>query len=149
MDIINGKNFMKLVFTMTLFLMLCTQNVSGQVAVITHKSTLSENIGKNEILDFYTGDIKTWENGERVIVYDLKQNTSMKDAFYQFLGKSSSRMKAIWMKKKLSGEGDPPVSFQSEEEIVEKITSTPGSLGYISYEKVTDDVAVLFVINYN
>ncbi len=140
---------MKFVFTILFFLMICAHNVYGQIAVIAHKSTPSDTIGKNEIFDFYTGDIKTWENGEKVIVYDLKLSTSVKDSFYLFLGKSSSRMKAIWMKKKLSGEGDPPVSFQSEEEILEKVISTPGSLGYISQENVTDDVVILLIINDN
>lgn len=118
----------------------------AQVAVIAHKSVPGDSIKKNELLDFYTGDIKKWKNDQAVVVLDLKPKCEEKVMFYEFLGKSSSRMKSIWLKKMLSGEGDPPEALKSEEEMLKKVAATPGAIGFINLSKVNDDVKILLVI---
>lgn len=80
---------------------------TGQVAVIANKSVPVDEVSSQQLLDFYTGDVKLWENKDPVIVTDLKPEGEIKALFYEFLGKSPSRMKSIWLKKMLSGEGDP------------------------------------------
>lgn len=102
-----------------------------QVKVIANKNVPVNEIDKIQLLDFYTGDIKTWENGQPVIVFDLKPKGDAKESFYKFLGKPSSRMKSIWIKNMLSGEGDPPEALASEEEMVKKVASTPGAIGFV------------------
>jgi ABC-type phosphate transport system substrate-binding protein len=70
----------------------------------------------------------------------------VKKTFYKYLGKSSSRMKSIWLKRMLSGEGDPPQAFKSEEELLQKVMLTPGAVGFVATEKVNEQVKVLVVI---
>jgi ABC-type phosphate transport system substrate-binding protein len=118
----------------------------AQVAVIAHESVPVEEIEHGDLLDIYTGDVRSWDDGEPVIVFDLKPRGDVKDIFYDFLGKSASRMKSIWLKRMLAGEGDPPPAIESEEAVLQKIKTTPGAVGFISQEKVTDEVKVLAVI---
>ncbi len=118
----------------------------SQVAVIANKEVPVDEISKSQLVDFYTRDIKSWNDDLFIVIVDLKQKGEVKKSFYKYLGKTSSRMKSIWMKKKLSGEGDPPVSFTTEEAVLKKVASTPGALGFISESKVTDDVKVLLII---
>ena len=115
-------------------------SASGQVAVIAHKSAPMDSIEKIKLLDFYTGDIRVWDDDRPVVVFDLKPRGDVRNAFYKFLGKSSSRMKSIWMKKMLSGESDPPESMQSEEDILKKVATTPGAIGFVSQSIVNKDV---------
>jgi len=70
----------------------------------------------------------------------------VKTAFYDFLGKKSSRMKSVWLKKKLSGEWDPPESVETQKDVVRKIAATPGSVGYVSHSLIADSVKVLLII---
>lgn len=121
-------------------------NASAQVAVISHKTVPVDSITKSALLDFYTGDIQSWSNGEPVIVVDLKTRGDTKMVFYDFLGKKSSRMKSIWLKKKLSGEWDPPESVEAEDDVVKKVASTPGAIGFVSKSKIYDNVKVLLII---
>ena len=118
----------------------------SQVAVIAHISVPVDTISKSELVDLYTKDIKFWSDKIPVVIFDLKPKTDVKKSFYDFIGKSSSRMKSIWMKKKLSGEGDPPKSYLTEEDILKNIVSTPGSIGYISSDKVTNNIKVLAIL---
>ena len=46
----------------------------------------------------------------------------------------------------LLGEGDTPESLKSEEEMLTKVASTSGAIGFVSQSTVTEDVKVLAVI---
>ena len=118
----------------------------SQVAVIANKSVPISSINKSELVDLYTKDTKFWSDKKPVVIFDLKPKTDAKKTFYEYLGILSSRMKSIWMKKKLSGEGDPPKSYLTEEDILKNVISTPGSIGYISSDKVTNNIKVLAVL---
>ena len=124
----------------------CINGAFSQVAVIANTSVPVDQIEKNELENFYTGDIRKWNNGEPIIVFDLKAKGEVQETFYNFLGKSTSRMKSIWMKNMLSGEGDPPESIPSEEEVLKKVASTPGAIGFVSQAKTSEDVKILIVI---
>ncbi|MCI0699351.1 hypothetical protein L0337_46030 [candidate division KSB1 bacterium] len=122
-------------------------NSSGQIVVIAHKSVPMDTIKKSALLDFYTRDIKKWSDGQPVVVLDLKLQNGVKTKFYNYLGKSSSRMKSIWLKKLLSGEGDPPEAMNSEEELLRKVAATAGAIGFVSKAKVRENVKILLQIN--
>lgn len=129
-----------------IFLMSVAVPSSAQVAVIAHKSVPVDTIQRSNLLDIYTGDVQAWSNDEPVVVFDLKPRGEVKTAFYEYLRKKSSRMKSVWLKKKLSGEWDPPESLETENEVLEKVASTEGAIGFVSLSKVTGEVKVLFII---
>jgi ABC-type phosphate transport system substrate-binding protein len=118
----------------------------AEVAVIAHPSVPVEAITRAQLLDLYTGDVKEWDNGEPIILIDLKPKTDVKQTFYDYLGKSASRMKSIWMKNMLTGEGKPPESMGSQQDLLQKVASTPGAIGYVDNNLVTGDVRTLTVI---
>ncbi len=133
---------MKIVIVTILFLFSWAETSFSQVAVIANKSVPVDTIKKSELLDFYTGDIKKWNDEQPVVILDLKPRGDTKKAFYKFLGKSPSRMKSIWLKMMLSGEGDPPLSMRSEDELLKKVASTPGAIGYVNWAKVSEEVKI-------
>ncbi len=137
---------MRIAIVTLLFLFNWAETSFSQVAVIAHKSVPVDTIKKSELLDFYTADIKKWINGDKVIVNDLKPKGEVKKIFYKFLGKTPSRMKSIWLRNMLSGEGDPPEALKSEEEMLQKIAATPGAIGFLSQTKVDNNVKTLIVI---
>lgn len=132
-------------FSLALFflLLLFAFKANAQVAVIAHPSVPAEQLDVATLLDYYSGDIKEWPNGQKVIVYDLKNPKTIKDTFYKYLGKSSSRMKSIWMKKMLAGEGVPPQALDDEEKMLQMVAETPGAIGFISTEKVKNIVKLV------
>lgn len=56
-------------------------------------------------------------------------------------------MKKLWMKQQLTGEGIAPEALGSEDEVLNKVASTPGAIGFIDAKKVNDKVKVLLTIN--
>jgi len=128
-------------------LLVWATNSRGQIVVIAHKSVPLDTIKKSVLLDFYTCDIKKWSDGQPVIVFDLKSQGEVKTAFYYYLGKSSSRMKSVWLKKLLSGEGESPEAMNSEEELLGKVAATAGAIGFVSKVHVRKDVKIILEIN--
>ena len=131
-------------------LLLClpvpTSGAEAQVVVIAHPAVTLDTLSRSELMDYYTGDLSFWPDDLAVVLLDLKPKNATKETFYDYLGKRPSRLKSIWMKRMLSGEGDPPEAMKSEPEIVEKVASTPGALGFVSRALVTDKVKTLLII---
>ena len=44
----------------------------AQIAVIANKSVKVEKVSPSQLYDLYTGDIREWDDGQSVVVYDLK-----------------------------------------------------------------------------
>lgn len=123
---------------------------SAEVAIIVNKSVPIHTIDSRTLFDLYSGDIKRWSNGQPVVLLDLDSKGDVKATFYDYLGKSSSRMKSIWMKNMLAGEGSPPESIPTEAEIVKRVAATPGAIGYVGQPAVAgagEGIVTLIVID--
>ncbi len=116
------------------------------VAIIVHPDVALDSLGKAQLLDYYTGDIQRWPDGVQVVVTDLKSKGPVRDGFYGFLGRRPSRMKSIWLRRMLSGEGEPPEAFETEEDVVRRVAATPGAVGFVHSRHVTPDVRVVLRI---
>ena len=104
-------------------------------------------MSKSKIVDLFTGDVRLWENGVPVIPLDLQVPKEVRKAFYKALGKSSSRMRSIWMKRKLSGEGDAPSAVETEDEVLARVASTPGSISFVRMSQARGSVKILRVVD--
>lgn len=126
-----------------IFLSLFLKSGFSQVAIIAHPDVPIDSLSKTRLLDLYTGDIRKWDNNQPVVIFDLKPKLEIRENFFRLLGKTSSRMKSIWLKKMLSGEGDPPAALESEASVLSKIASTPGAIGFVNKNSVNGTVKVL------
>ncbi len=120
--------------------------LAENVAVIANKSVPVSAVDRGQLLDIYSGDLKNWSNGRPIVVHDLKSSNETKETFYKHLGKTPSRMKSLWLKKLLSGEGEPPESVESEDEMIKRVAQTPGAIGFVSADSVNDTVKTLAII---
>lgn len=130
-----------------IFCILCLIKISpAQVVVIANKSVPLDTITSAKLYDYYSRETRLWDKDQPVVVYDLKPKKEIKVLFYKSFGKSINIMKSIWMVNMLSGEGDPPKSLKSEDEMLKRVANTPGAIGFISMAKVKDEVKVLAII---
>ena len=116
---------------------------SAQVAIIAHKSVSVDHLSRTQLIDFYTGDARHWDDGRPIVLFTLRTRTEPRGSFFELLGRSSSRMKSIWMKRMLSGEGDPPETLPSESAVLQRVATTPGAIGYVSPDSTSSAVKLL------
>ena len=137
---------MKKGLLIVLFLAACTTGASAQIAVIAHPSVPEKALDTRALLDIYSLEETKWDNGSRIVLFDLKGKHDIKQSFYAFLGRRPEDMKRVWLRIILTGEAPSPTILRTEEEILEQVASTPGSIGYVPLARVTDAVKVLATI---
>ena len=137
---------MKQIVLTVFYLALWTGGTFSQVAVIANKSVPVDEIEKSDLLDCYTGDKSFWSDGKQVTIFDLKEKGDIRDTFYKYLGMSPARIKSIWMKRMLSGDADPPEFLESEDKMLQKVSSTKGAIGFVSKASVNDKVKVILLL---
>ncbi len=137
---------MKRILLIVIFIILPISQVNAQVAVIANKSVQANEITSSELKDIIALDKTTWSDGSAIVVFELKPSGDTKTKFYSHIGSSAKKMKKAWMKKMLAGDAQAPESLGSEDEVVNKVASTPGAIGYVSSAKTGDNVKTLATI---
>lgn len=116
------------------------------VAIIANRDVPADTLSKEQVRDIYTYDVRQWSNMMPVKVLDLTQKNQIRNAFYDYLGKPASRMKSIWLKKLLLGEGNPPEVVADEQTMIARVAELPGAIGFADASHVPDSVKVLAII---
>jgi len=136
----------RLLLLFTALLLLGTAGVShAQVAVIANNDVSVDQADAGTLEDIYLLEQSQWNDGSQIVRFDLNTENDTKTAFFAHLGQEFSDVKKTWLRKKLSGEAQPPEKV-SPDQIVDKVSSTSGAIGYISADAVTDAVKVLATI---
>jgi ABC-type phosphate transport system substrate-binding protein len=117
-------------------------SVSAQIKIVAHPSVPISEMDRRMLLAVFTGDEQSWDDETPIVVIDLGNRSDTRESFYKYLGTSPSRIKSMWIKKKLSGEGDPPRSFDTEEQVLAEIAGTPGAVGYVGISVDTQSSGV-------
>lgn len=120
--------------------------VHAQVAVIVNKTVPVQTLEIDKILDVFTLNTQNWSNGLRITVIDFKGIHTIKNKFYTLVSTSPQEIQKIWLKKQFSGKAMPPLTLPTEQDILEKVSATPGAIGYISADKVTKEVKVIALL---
>ena len=126
--------------------MLCALSAHAQIAVIANQSVAGNAASISKLKDLYT--LATSEQGgKKVKLLDYQTDTPEKTAFYEAIDVAPAAARKLWLKAKLTGSGAPPESVSSEDEMLARVESTPGAIGYVSTAKVKGNVKVLAKIN--
>ena len=133
-------------FYVLVLIMFFAGSVYTQVAVIANKSVPENSITSSKLEDIYTLRAKTWSDGKAIVPFTIKSETEIVDKFFSAIGKSNSEIKKIWMKIQLTGEGQAPEGLGSEDDVLNKVASTPGAIGFVDAKKVNGNVKVLLEI---
>lgn len=132
-------------FIITAIFFIYTTVGTAQVVVIANKSVKTDKINVSALKDLYFLDAQSI-GGDKVKLFDISSDNASKTSFYTALGSTSAEVKKVWLKAKLTGSGNPPESVGSEEDMVKKVASTPGAIGYVDKSKVSADVKVLLTL---
>jgi len=115
--------------------------MSAQVSVVANKSVSESALNAVQVANIFSLTVTQWSDGSKVVVFN--QTGSASDLFYKGIGKSEISLKKEWMKKQLTGAAKAPESLGSDADVLSKVASTPGAIGFVKSSSVTGDVKVL------
>lgn len=120
-----------------LFAILGGERLYGQasmsaVTVIGNKTGFSSNSAK-EIKQVFRGKYASWSTREQVIiVLPASKSSSAETVASVVYGNTVSGVQKYWLSLVFQGRANPPVFLDTDEEVINYVKKTSGSIGVIS-----------------
>lgn len=127
---------------------LATENAlaTDHYRIVIHPDVKQETISVNVLRAIFSMRLKTWSDGKLIKVYVLPdENQLHQDFSKETLNVFPYQLRSTWDRLVFSGTGQAPTTISTDEEMLHKIASTPGAIGYLRTTLINDDVHVLQV----
>jgi hypothetical protein len=103
------------------------------VQIIVNPDIRGVPLDRDLLRAIFTMRLRSWPNGAPVRVFVLPDSDPVSDQFYrEQLGMYSYVLRSAWDRMVYTGTGLAPTVVHSEEEMRERVLSTPGAIGYLS-----------------
>ena len=121
-----------------LWLLLCPSLIfaeSGSIT-ITHPDVSASSLTATQTRLLFGMRLRQWDDLRPVKVFVLPDSHPVHDNYCKsVLHVFPHQLRTVWNRQVFSGTGQAPMELRSEEEMLEHVATTPGSIGYISREK--------------
>jgi hypothetical protein len=109
------------------------QQSAPAAQVIVSPSLSSITLDRSFLRAVFAMRVRQWPDGSPVRVFVLPDDDPLSDQFYrERLGMYSYVLRRAWDRMVFTGTGFAPTVVQSEAEMIERVRSTPGAIGYVS-----------------
>lgn len=119
----------------------------NQVVAITSSSFNPGSVSRNVLRAIFVMRLARWNDGTPIKVYVFDDASTTHEAFSkEVLQFFPRQLRQAWDRQVFSGLGQYPQQVESVEDMLEKIQSTPGSIGYITKNEVKENVRILQIV---
>jgi ABC-type phosphate transport system substrate-binding protein len=139
-----SQTILTCLITAALFLT-CASLAYAEVIVIANSGVPVDSIDKNSLRDIFLGKKAFWDKDNKIVVTILKKGAIHEEFLTKYVGKTSAQFQAYWNKLLYTGTGTPPVSFNTEQELVDYVSRNKGAVGYIDAQTPHKNVKVIRV----
>ncbi len=101
--------------------------------IVVHPSNPTERLTTEQISELFLRKRSVWPSGVHARPIDLAVGSPVRDLFsLEVHGRPSANVKSLWTQLVFAGELSPPLEVESEREVIERVSSAPGAIGYVS-----------------
>lgn len=104
----------------------------AQVTIIVNKTVNVTQLDRETVERIFLGKKSQWSDGTKVIPAVLKSGNVHKQFVKKYLDRDASQFSTYWKQAIFTGRGVPPKSFETEAELIDFVSETPGAIGYVS-----------------
>jgi len=109
-----------------------SQDVAQVVEVVVSPSLSKTKLDRDLLRAVFTMRVRQWPDGSPVRVFVLPDDDPLSDQFYrERLGMYSYVLRRAWDRMVFTGTGFAPTVVRSEQEMLERVRSTPGAIGFM------------------
>jgi ABC-type phosphate transport system substrate-binding protein len=113
------------------------------VEVIVSPALAKVNLDRSMLRAVFTMRVRQWPDGSPVRVFVLPDDDPLSDRFYiEQLGMYSYVLRKAWDRMVFTGTGFAPTVVRSEQEMTERVRSTPGAIGYVRKQRESSEFRV-------
>ena len=119
---------------------------SGAVELIAHPNIEQAGLPRSTVRSIFTMRMTSWPNGQPVRVFVLGDKDDLHAAFSKrILGVFPHQLRRAWNRQIFSGTGQAPEKVADQREMLDRVTQTPGAIGYISEEMINEQIRTIAV----
>lgn len=112
--------------------------------IVINPSVSEKILSVNSLRSIFSMRLKTWSDGTKIRVFVLSDD----DRLHQVVSKEKLnvfpyQLRSTWDRLVFSGTGQAPIKVHSSEEMLAKVASTPGAIGYLWRANINENVNVL------
>lgn len=114
--------------------------VATATEIVVNKS-VSASYSKADIRAIFIMQKRHWSNNRQIKVYILPDDSSLhKDFVKNTLNMLPYQIRKIWDRMTFSGTGTAPIELESEQDMIDKIATTPDSIGYLNSKPDNENI---------
>lgn len=118
----------------------------GAAEVVVHRSLGQQELTLGVARLLFTMRLLRWPDGTRVRVFVLPDSDPLHHEFAkQSLDLYPRQLRRVWDRHLFSGSGAVPVSVNSVDEMLKRVSETPGAIGYLPDGFADESVRVIHV----
>jgi hypothetical protein len=115
-----------------LMAIICSISVVNAAEIVVNKTVPAAPYSLADTRAVFTMQQRFWPNGEPITVFTLSDSDPIhKDFVKNNLDMFPHQLRRVWDRMTFSGTGIAPTQLDSEQDMIDKIASTPNSIGYI------------------
>ncbi len=123
--------------------LLCSSLLQADVVIIGNPAG-PDSITDNQVRDLYLNRSKALPDGQKATPFELPEGSPVRVQFHdKVTERNDAQLKAFWSKQVFTGRGQPPAEAASPAAMKARVSSTPGSIGYIDAADVDSSVKVI------
>ena len=112
--------------------------------VVTNSNVTEKTLPKSSLRAIFGMRLHTWPDGTAIRVFVMPDDAPLHVAFSkEKLNVFPYQLRAAWDRLVFSGTGQAPDTVTSPEEMLARVVSTPGAIGYLIKSKTDGRVNVL------
>ncbi len=122
------------------------EQISDQIQVVpvVNQTVTQDVVSKHGLSAIFKMRLHRWQDGTPITVFVLNDENPLHARFCkEILNVFPHQMRRIWNRLVFSGTGQAPIELESSEEMIDKLKSTPGAIGYLPANQVQRGVKVL------
>jgi len=118
----------------------------GPVVPVVNHLLKQDTISKHGLSAIFKMRLLEWKDGTAITVYVLADDRPLHKVFCKkTLNVFPYQMRKTWDQLVFSGSGQAPTQLNSKAEMIRKLSSTPGAIGYLRASEITESIKVLHI----
>ncbi|MEQ1545495.1 hypothetical protein [Methyloglobulus sp.] len=111
------------------------------IEIVVNKTASTSGYSKVDIRAIFTMQKRLWPNNKQIKVYTLPDGSSLHKEFVKkALNMLPHQIRRVWDRMTYSGTGAAPIELESEQDMIEKIATTPDSIGYLNSKPDNENI---------
>jgi ABC-type phosphate transport system substrate-binding protein len=121
-------------------------SVHAQDAVfITNTASADASLSGDDVKAILLGNKTKWDGGGVIKLVVLTEGAVHDKVIRDHTQRSADQFDKYWKKLVFTGKGMPPASAKTDADVIDYVSKTPGSFGYIAKESAADKVKVIAI----